>query len=170
MKNLLAPILGLAILVTSAPIIHAGEHDERVEREHCEEDHDFEDEDFEEHEEKIQILDRNIRLEFKLLPLEEHDRGVYVITASPWYATRVEFSGEEMEVAFAATGRIETIADDEFFLSYEVSVRFAGDEEEAEFHVESSARLKVGQAVDAASMGEKTLVIRATYADAPAAE
>ena len=116
MKNLLIPILSLAILTSTAPSIFANEHEDR---EHAEDQEVGDREGFEGEEEETEILERNIRIEFKLLPLEDNDRGVYVITASPSYAT----------------------------------------------HVESSARLIAAQAFEAASMGEKTLVIRASYAD-----
>ena len=100
-----------------------------------------------------------------MLPLEDNDRGVYVITASPSYATHVEFSEEDMRLALHVNGHIEVIDDNAFFVAYKVSVEYEGEEEEAEFHVKSSARLIAGQAFEAASMGEKTLVIRASYAD-----
>ncbi len=158
MKNLLIVIIGLAIIAANAPTVHADEH--REHREHHEHEHHDE-----EHEEELEMLDRNVRLEFQLLPPDEDDHEAFIVTASPWYATHTEFRGEGMELEFHANGIVQIIDDNEFFVTYEVGVLYQGEEGDAKFHVDSSVRLVEGQAFEVATMGDKTLVIRATYAD-----
>ena len=38
-----------------------------------------------------QIFDRNLRLDIQLLPLENDDKGIYVVAASPEFHAAVEF-------------------------------------------------------------------------------
>ena len=171
MKNLLIVITGLAIIAASTPTLHADEHcgcDERGEhreREHHEEEYEADEEEFEEHEEELEVLHRNVRLEFKVLPLEEGDRGAYVVTATPWYTTHAKFIGEKIHLDFHAGGHVRIMDDNEFFVTFEVEVGYEVPGTTAEFHVDSSARLVAGQALEVASMGDKTLVISAAYAE-----
>ncbi len=116
-------------------------------------------------EEEIEILARNIRLDFKMVPLEADDKGVFLVTASSWYQTSVRFEREGTEIEFGVSGHVRIVEDDRLFITYEGHVEFSGQEEKAEFHVDSSALLQPGEECQVASMGDKTLVIRASYVD-----
>ncbi len=164
MKTLLIPILGLTILAAGAPIALAEEHHDHERQEHHEEHEDFDEEEYEEHEEG-ELLERNVRIDFQLLPLEDEDDEVFVVTSVSWFSSHVEFSNEDVRIEFHASGHIEVLDDDEFLIAYEVGVGYATDSEEAEMHAEAAARLTPGQPLKAASMGDKTLVISVSYAD-----
>ena len=113
--------------------------------------------------EKVEQLERNVRLEFKLVPLDEGDQASYVLAASPNFRTLTRYQNEEFEVLFEVSGRIDLVDDDRIFLAYEAHVEFDGDDEEAEMIVSSSVLLKPGKATAAARMGEKTLMVTASY-------
>ena len=162
MKNLLIAVMGLAIIAATTSTVHADEH--RGRREHRE---DRERHGEEEHEEELEILARNVRLEFLVVPLEEGDRGSHIVTATPWYTTHTKIIGEEMILNFHAAGHVRIIEDNELFVTFEVEVEYEAPGTSAEFHVDSSARLIAGKELEIATMGDKTLVIRASYADAP---
>lgn len=121
-------------------------------------------------EEKAQVLERNIRLDFKMVPLEEDDRGVFLVTASSWYQTSTRFEGEGLQIEFEVSGHVRVVDGGRFFVTYEGHVEFSGEEQEAVFHVDSSALLRPGQELEVASMGEKTLVVCASYVEVKQSE
>jgi hypothetical protein len=116
-------------------------------------------------EEDLEILERNIRLEFKMVPLEEDDKGVFLVTASSWYHTSTRFEAEGVHVEFKVSGHVRVVEEDRWFITYKAHVEFSGENEEAEFHVDSSALLTPGQESEVARMGDKTLVISGSYTD-----
>ena len=123
------------------------------------------DEDHEDRAQELEQLERNVRLEFKLVPLDEGDQGVVVVVASPDFRTLTRYHNDEYEVLFVASGRLDLVDDEHIFLAYEAHVEFEGDGEEAEFVVTSSILLTPGKSTPAARMGDKTLMITAVYAD-----
>jgi len=113
-------------------------------------------------EEAVEVFDRNIRLDVQLRPLEEGDEGVFITTASSWYHTSVRYEGDEGAIEFQIGGHIELLDDGRVFLTYESYGLMAGEEEEAEFNMESSVLLTFGKSAEVARVGEKTLVITVT--------
>ena len=120
-------------------------------------------------EERREVFDCNIRIDFKVVPQKEDDEGVYLITATPWYLTFVEYEGDETEINFGVEGRVEPMGENRFFISCEVYLEYAGEEERAEFNVETSALVIAGRETELASLGEKRLVVCVEYAE-PSAE
>ena len=114
-------------------------------------------------EEGLENLERNVRLDFKAVPLEGDDRGVFVVTAARWYVTATRYEGNGFQIAFKVSGHIQIMDDGRMFLTCEGHMEFVGADEQAEFNVESSALLAPGEDFELASMGEKTLVVRASY-------
>lgn len=111
------------------------------------------------------ILARNVRLDFKAVPLEEGDSGVYIITAAREYSTAVRLQGEEGELEFEVSGEVELLDDGRIFVRLQARALLNGDGEEAEFNVFSGVILKPGQELGVSRMGDKTLMIRASYVD-----
>jgi hypothetical protein len=110
-------------------------------------------------------LGRNVRLDFKAVPLEEGDEGLYIITASSEFGTSVELEGEEGQLAFEVSGEIALLDDGRLFIRYEARVLIEGEEGEGAFSVRSSVILKPGQDLGVSRIGDKTLMIRASYVD-----
>lgn len=115
--------------------------------------------------EHVESFGKNIRLDFMMVPLENDDKGVYIVTASPYYETSVQFEGDEGRVAFGVSGEVAIRDDGRIFVVYEATMQFKGHEGEGEFNASSSVILKLGQKVGVARMGDKTLTIRASYVD-----
>lgn len=120
---------------------------------------------------RIEVLERNIRLDFQRIPLEGNDLGVFIVTASPWFKTTTRFSGESGAGEFNVSGKLELRDDGRIFVVFEADMAFQGNGQAADFHVRSTVLLQPGQELGVSRMGDKTLVIRASYVDpTPAAE
>lgn len=132
----------------------------------------LEEDDYEEYdcEEIVEMFDKNLRLDVRLLPLEEGDEGIFLTTAASWYHTSVRYEGKEGAIEFQIGGHIELLEDGRVFLAYESHVLMAGEGEEAEFNVESSVLLTLGKPSEVARLGEKTLVITVTQVAPQTAE
>ena len=115
--------------------------------------------------EHLDRLDRNVRLDFQSVPLEEGDEGMYIVTASPEYETSVRVEGPDGRIAFKVGGQVRLLDDGGIFLRYETHAHLAGKGQEVEGHVRSSVILKGGQELPVSRVGDKTLMIRASYVD-----
>ncbi len=113
------------------------------------------------------FLPRNVKLDFKLLPLGENDHGTYVVTASPAFGTSVRYKRPESTIELQTSGNVQILDDGRVFMTYQMHLVYEGDGAEAAYGVSSSVALKPGQEQEVANIGEKTLVIRATLIDAP---
>jgi|ETNmetMinimDraft_26_1059896.scaffolds.fasta_scaffold36129_3 hypothetical protein len=155
-------IVAMAWILAAVPataeehLEHEAEEQEHEEREDWNE---------REHAEREEPLDRNVRLEFKVVPLENEDREVFLVAASPGFHHRTEYEGEGVRVEFEVSGRIEIRENGHIFLIFESALAYEGANESAVFHVESSIVMEPGDTVEVASMGDKNLVIYANYAE-----
>jgi hypothetical protein len=113
-------------------------------------------------EEALQAGNKNIRLDFKMVPLDDDDEGVFIITAGPAYETSTYWKGDNHEVLFDVSGRILLKDDGNYILYYVAHVKFDGKEGKAKFSASSSIVLVPGKEASAAQLGEKTLVVLAT--------
>ena len=113
------------------------------------------------------LLGRNVKLDFRLLPLGDNDHGTYVVIASPAFGTSVRYKRPESTIELQTSGNARIMDDGRVFLTYQMHLVFEGDAAEATYGVSSSVLLKPGQEQEVANVGEKTLVIRATLLDAP---
>jgi len=143
----------IAICATALAVGRAEEHDdEREEREEIEE-------------RDIEILERTVRLDFKAVPLEDGDEGVYIVTASSQYATAIRLGGDDGALEFEVSGEVRLLDDGRIFVRYEAHTFFEGEDGEAEFHVASGVVLKSGQELAVSRLGDKTLMIGATFVE-----
>lgn len=175
MRSVIAVLLGL-LLVASLAVAQDdpfGDDDDRQKAERMERDDDDRDEDEGEEEEdwdedegeELEMLDRNVRLDFHMEPLEGNDKGTYIVTATPWYESEMRFSGDNHEMEFGIDGKIELLDDGRIFVSYDVHLEWEGGEGNASFHAGSAILLKSGKAVRVARFGDRQLVIKATFLD-----
>lgn len=111
------------------------------------------------------VLERNVRLDVKTVPADDGDEGMFVVVACPQYATRVKLEGEEGEIFFEMAGEVRLLGDDLIFVSYDTETTIKGEEGVAHFSVSSGVILRAGQELGVARMGDKTLMIRASYVD-----
>jgi len=123
----------------------------------------------EEQEEELEILERNIRLDFKAVPLDPGDKGIYIVTASPDYETSVRHEGNDARIFFEVSGEVKLLDDGRIFVSYEANTIINSNDQETEFGFRSSVILKPGQELGVSRMGDKTFMIRASYVDATGA-
>jgi hypothetical protein len=145
--------LCLVLLVSAAVSVYAEDHREEHEERG----------EYEEHHDEIEILERNVRLEFKTVPLEKGDQGVFIITASPEYEIGIRLEGDDGEFSFEASGEIELLDDGRIFVFYEAHTAMRGDDGELEFKTRAGVILKPGKQLGVSKIGNKTLMITATY-------
>lgn len=116
-------------------------------------------------EDEFEVLDRNVRLDFKLVPEEEDDDPFFIVTAISGFQTRARFEGGEQRGERYVGGRVDFVEEDRLLVILEVEMGIAGEEGEAEFNVTCGVLLTPGEEREVASIGEKTLVVRASFAD-----
>ena len=114
---------------------------------------------------KVAMLDRNVRLDFEMVPEEEGAQSVFVVTASSRFEVNVSFKGQGAEMEFEASGEIALRDDGTIFVLHQTHVEFEGGEGRARFHVSSGVLLKPDEPLEVARMGDRTLVIVAAYID-----
>lgn len=105
---------------------------------------------------------KNIRLDFKMMPLEDDDNGVFIITAGPGYRTSTHWDGEGNDIRFEVSGTITIRDDGKLVVKYDAHLLFHTGEGRAEFRTSSTVLLEAGKELTVAQMGEKTLMICAT--------
>lgn len=110
-----------------------------------------------------EILEKNVRLDIWLIPLEDGDEGTFVITATPDFATWVEFSSEAISISFKISGAITIMGDGRFLVEYETTTTFDSPQGDGGFGTQSSALLEADQELSVSHIGEKTLVLRASF-------
>ena len=118
--------------------------------------------------ETTEFLGKNIRLDFRRMPHDEKDQGVFIVTASPSFKTITSINGGNGEVEFQVSGRVELRDGGGILVTYEASMAFNGNGQGAKFRAASSVLLQPGQELGVSRMGDKTLVIRASYVDSVA--
>ena len=109
------------------------------------------------------ILENNVRLEFELTPLEDDDRPLFVITASSNYGTHTQFSGPDGSFIIKIRGKIKPMESGKIFILIGAEMDWEGDAEEAEFALQASVLAKPGEKMTVGRMGEKTLMVKASY-------
>jgi hypothetical protein len=114
---------------------------------------------------ELNVLERNIRLDFKAVPLEKGDKGTYIITASSEYEISIRLEGEDGKIYFHVSGEVKPLKDERIFVLYTAHTILNDKNGEAEFIVSSGVILKPGQEIGVSKIGDKTLMIRASYVD-----
>lgn len=113
--------------------------------------------------EKPEPLARNVRIDFKTIPLADDDKGVFIITGSNQYETRTEFKGDGTRVRFGSFGTLRIQDTGRLFLTYHTHLQLEGPEGKASFYVEGGILLIPGKETELARMGDKILVVTASY-------
>jgi len=111
------------------------------------------------------ILGRNVRLDFQALPRDEGDNGIYLITATSDYVTSIQLEGDDNDITFKVSGQVQILDDGKIYVGFEAYTQLTGDEGKAEFYTKSGVILESGQALGVSRIGEKTLMITATYVE-----
>ena len=133
----------------------ARDAEEEAEREAKEEDElDIED---------VEQFDRNIKIDFKMAPAEDHNQGTFVVTATPAFATSTFYKGAEGSIDFEVSGQVLPRDDGRLFLRYEATATAQGGHGEAEFYVYAGVLLKPGKELKTSRMGDRTLIVSASY-------
>lgn len=148
MKKIIIPI---AIVVLLALSLGAGapEADEERHGEHQE----------------LEVLDRNIRLTFKLVDGDgEGDDGASIVTAVPKYKLAAGLHREEGG-EMSIVGAVGPRNDGRILALMEVEIVLREEEGETELVVECGVLLSPGKGTEVARWGERGLVLHAEYAD-----
>lgn len=159
-------IIAFTLLLGLRPAF-ADEHHPAEEHEHHHDEHELEGRahDEEEGEEHLEILDQNVRLVFRVEPLDDDDREVFLVTATPHFAHETEYSGQNMEIEFAVAGHLRILEENQILLVFEAHLLYEGNDDRALFHVESSVVIEAGATIEVASMGDRTLVVQAGFGE-----
>jgi hypothetical protein len=156
-------LLVLAVVLPGGLTVSRGAAAE--EEAETEEGVELEDDEDEEEDEEVEQFDRNVRLDFKMVPSDEKDRGAFIIAASPEFEMNVLYRSKQGSIGFNVSGEVLPREDGRIFVRYEAAVAMKGDEGEAEYVAYSSVLLVPGKKLQASRMGDKTLVITASYLD-----
>jgi len=116
--------------------------------------------------EAVEVLGKNVRLDFRSAAADEDDKGLHIVTASPDYEAAVHMEGKEGEIDMKISGEVRLPADDKIFVSYNARTIIEGEEGIARFKVTGSVILKPGQELGVARMGDKTFMIKASFVEA----
>jgi len=116
-------------------------------------------------EQDIAIFDKNIRLDFQAIPLDKDDKGTFIVTATSHFQLSVRLAGEGYSLIFNVSGNIMPLEDDKIFVIYEVHTIVEGKDGEAMFHLESGVLVKLGKDIALGTLGDKTLMLKASYLD-----
>ena len=111
------------------------------------------------------MLDRNVRLDFEMVPADAENQSLFVVTALSRFKVGVEFKGPEGAMEIGASGEIVLRDDGRIFVSHQTVVTFEGEQSRGHFQVSSGVIVRPGEHLEVSRMGEKVLVIRATYVD-----
>lgn len=117
-----------------------------------------------------EIFDRNIRLDFNMSPAEENAKPLFVIAASPGFETEINIEGEGGERGFRVEGTIEPLDEGKIYIRFEVEAHLGQDggdhgDTAAEFFAGTGVVLTLGKEMSVATLGDKTLLIKATVAE-----
>ena len=111
------------------------------------------------------MLDRNVRLDFEMVPADADNQSLFVVTALSRFKVSVAFKGPEGGMELEASGEIVLRDDGRIFVVHETTVTFEGEQSRGHFQVSSGVILRPGEELEVSRMGEKMLVIRAAYVD-----
>ena len=128
-------------------------------------------EEYGEHEERVEeaeteILGQNVRLQFSMVPAEEDNAGLFVVTGGAWFEMTSFFQGVDGSMEYGVSGRAHWLEDGRLFVRFEARLSMQGEKEEGNFHCESGVVLVPGRELAVSRFGDKTLVVRADLIDA----
>ena len=112
-------------------------------------------------------LGKNVRLEFAMVPEDGDDEPAFVVTAVSRFGTRISYKGDTERFELSANGKVGIKEDGKILVLMDVDMEYENENsgDEAEFSATCSALLTAGQPKKVASMGEKLLMVTATYPD-----
>ncbi len=118
-----------------------------------------------EHQE-LEVLDRNIRLTFKLVDGDgEGDDAASIVTAVPKYKLAAALDREDEGGEMSIVGAVGPRNDGRILALTEVEIVLSDEEGRTELVVEGGVLLSPGKSSEVARWGERGLVLQAEYAD-----
>ena len=108
-------------------------------------------------------LARNVKLTFA--PLEEDDKGIYIVTASPEFESGVTFNGADGSFVLEVSGSVALLDDDRIYVRFHFMMRGRGESEENGSSVSTGIILKDGQQLDVTRMDGKSLMVGASFVE-----
>jgi len=109
-------------------------------------------------------LDRNVRIEFRLVPAKADDQPLFVVTAQPWYETGVAFHAEQNAMEIRVEGEVALREDQAaIFVSVEALMKFRGEGQEGVFELSTGVLLEPGKPLTIGQMGDRAFVLQAGY-------
>jgi len=149
MKKIIIPIAIVVLLALSLGVGAPGADEER----------------HGEHQE-LQVLDRNIRLTFKLVDGDgQGDDAASIVTAVPKYKLAAALDREDEGGEMSIVGAVGPRNDGRILALMEVEIVLREEGGETELAVECGVLLSPGKGTEVARWGERGLVLHAEYAD-----
>ncbi len=109
------------------------------------------------------FLGKNVRLDFRMVPDEPDDEPLFLITAVSKFRAHASFENDEGEFSFRVGGQIDVTEEGLLLVVYEAEMSMHGMAGGGETHAGSGVLLKPGKELGVARIGDKTLMIKATY-------
>lgn len=111
-------------------------------------------------------LPRAVKIAFRFEPVEPTDKPLWVVVATPRYTVEVNYETKEIEAQIRVDGKVRVVDGGQLLVSYNAQVRFSNADGGAFFSSEGSARLTPGKEKMLTTVGERGLMVLATYDDA----
>jgi hypothetical protein len=114
----------------------------------------------------LEVLDRNIRLTFKLLDEEgKGDEPMSIVTAVTQFKLEARAKNDDGHTAVLLTGAAGPRNDGRILVLLEMEAASADHNGETELAVECGVLLEPGKEREVAEWGDRTLVVHANYVD-----
>lgn len=112
-----------------------------------------------------EILARNVRLDFKVLP-EGDDDGTFIICAASYYEADSSWQTDTVHIEFGVEGEVELREEEgKIFVAYDVHLAYKGPEGHGRFRAASGVLLAPGQELGVAKFDDRVVMISASYVD-----
>jgi hypothetical protein len=111
----------------------------------------------------VEFLGRNVRLDFRMVPEEPDDEPLFIITAVSEFEAGASFENDGGSFSFHIDGQIEVAEDGLLLVVYEAELNMDSMEGGGKTRARSGVLLKPGQELGVARIGDKTLMIKASY-------
>lgn len=111
----------------------------------------------------IEFLGRNVRLDFRMVPQGPDDDPFFIVTAVSQFKARASFETDEGSFSFHVEGQVDVTEEGLLLVVYEAELSMNGIEGGGETQAASGVLLKPGRELGVAQIGERTLMIKATY-------
>ena len=111
------------------------------------------------------LLDRNVRIDFNIIPAEGSNKEIYIITASEKFEIEITQTDENKYHNIEIDGQVRLLDDRKIFIYYQIETHLNVNDSKAdkEFDLVSSVILKPGEEIEVTDATGRVFKIKASY-------